>query len=187
MASGTFRVGDTVIAYPAGMTSTITGIHTFEGDCQETEPARSYSIELAHEIDISRGDLLAKPEHPPLATQNLEAMICWFTDKPMRTRGRFYLRHTTREVRAVVQEVVYKVDITTLNKLTDQTEFAMNDIGCIRLRLASPIFCDPYAANRITGSFVLVDEQTNNTVAAGMILRSLDGMDDPEAGGAIAI
>jgi sulfate adenylyltransferase subunit 1 len=114
-------------------------------------------------------------------------MICWFSEKKMKTRGRYYLRHTTREVRAVVQEVVYKVDITTLDKVAEQTEFSMNDIGCIRLRLATPIFCDAYSVNRITGSFVLVDEQTNNTVAAGMIVRTLDGADDPDAAGAYAI
>ncbi len=187
VASGTFRVGEKVIAYPAGLTSTITGIHTYQGDHQETEPALSYSIELADEIDISRGDLLAKPEAPPLVTQNIDAMICWFSEKKMKTRGRFYLRHTTREVRAVVQEVVYKVDITSLEKVQEQIEFGMNDIGCIRLRLATPIFCDPYATNRITGSFVLVDEQTNNTVAAGMIVRSLDSEQDPDAAGAYAI
>ena len=187
VASGTFRVGDSVTAYPAGLTSTITGIHTFDGDCQETEPALSYSIELADEIDISRGDLIAKPDYPPLVTQNIDAMICWFTDKKLKPRGRFYLRHTTREVRASVQELVYKVDITSLEKQQDQAEFGMNDIGCIRLRLATPIFCDPYAKNRITGSFVLVDEQSNNTVAAGMILRSLDGEEEPDAAGAYAI
>ena len=187
VASGSFKVGDEVIAYPAGLTSKITGIHTFNGDCEETEPALSYSIELADEIDISRGDLLAKPENPPHVTQNLDAMICWFSEKKMKTRGRYYLRHTTREVRAVVQEVVYKVDITTLDKVAEQTEFSMNDIGCIRLRLATPIFCDAYSVNRITGSFVLVDEQTNNTVAAGMIVRTLDGADDPDAAGAYAI
>jgi len=187
VASGSFRVGDKVLALPAGLTSTITGIHTFEGGAQETQPALSYSIELKDEIDISRGGLLAKPENPPQVTQNLDAMICWFSEKKMKTRGRYYLRHTTNEVRAVVQEVVYKVDISTLDKLADQTEFSMNDIGCIRLRLATPIFADAYAVNRITGSFVLVDEQTNNTVAAGMITRFLDGGEDPDAGGAFAI
>jgi sulfate adenylyltransferase subunit 1 len=187
VASGSFRVGDKVLALPAGLTSTITGIHTFEGDAQETQPALSYSIELKDEIDISRGGLLAKPENPPQVTQNLDAMICWFSEKKMKTRGRYYLRHTTNEVRAVVEEVVYKVDISTLDKLADQTEFSMNDIGCIRLRLATPIFADAYGVNRITGSFVLVDEQTNNTVAAGMITRFLDGGEDPDAGGAFAI
>jgi sulfate adenylyltransferase large subunit len=187
VASGSFRVGDTVLALPAGLTSTITGIHTFEGDAQETQPALSYSIELKDEIDISRGGLLAKPENPPQVTQNLDAMICWFSEKKMKTRGRYYLRHTTNEVRAVVQEVIYKVDISTLDKLSDQTEFSMNDIGCIRLRLATPIFADPYAINRITGSFVLVDEQTHNTVAAGMITRFLDSGEDPEVAGAFMI
>ena len=97
-------------------------------------------------------------------------MICWFSDKKMKPRGRYYLRHTTREVRAVITEMRYKVDISTLEKRQDNPEFAMNDIGCIRIQCSQPLFFDPYAKNRITGSFVLIDEQTNNTVAAGMII-----------------
>jgi sulfate adenylyltransferase large subunit len=169
VASGEFKVGDTVTAYPAGLTSTITGIYADGKKQAQTEPAVSYSITLADEIDISRGDLLAKADDPPMTCQHLDAMICWFGDKKMKPRGRFYLRHTTREVRAVVTDVHYKVDISTLKKHQENPEFGMNDIGCIRLRCSAPIFLDPYAKNRITGSFILVDEQTNNTVAAGMI------------------
>jgi sulfate adenylyltransferase large subunit len=183
MASGSLRVGDEVIAYPSEMKTTVTGIHTFEGPQEETIPSLSYSVTLADEIDISRGDLITAADQPPHNAQHLDAMICWFTDKKMRPRARFALRHTTREVKAVVQNVLYKVDITTLNKTQDNQEFSMNEIGCIRLRLSQPIFFDSYAENRVTGSFVLVDEQTNNTVAAGMILKPVgdESTVDPEA------
>ncbi len=180
-ASGVFRVGDEVIAYPANRTTTITSIHTADGDKEETEPTLSYSLTLADEIDISRGDLIAKPIHPPQSSQEIEAMICWFSDKKMKPRGRYYLRHTTREVRAVVSEVRYKVDITTLKKQQDNPEFAMNDIGCVRLHCSQPLFFDAYAQNRITGSFVLIDEQTNATVAAGMIIGAVIDAEDPDA------
>ena len=169
VASGTFRVGDEVIAYPANLKTKITAIHTADGEKQETEPTLSYAITLADEIDISRGDLIARADHPAQTAQEIEAMICWFSEKPMRPRGRFYLRHTTREVRAVISDVRFKVDITTLKKIQDNPEFTMNDIGCIRLRCSAPLHFDTYSRNRITGSFILVDEQTNNTVAAGMI------------------
>jgi len=169
VASGTFRVGDEVIAYPANLKTKITAIHTADGEKQETEPSLSYAITLADEIDISRGDLIARADHPAQTAQEIEAMICWFSEKPMRPRGRFYLRHTTREVRAVISDVRFKVDITTLKKIQDNPEFTMNDIGCIRLRCSAPLHFDTYSRNRITGSFILVDEQTNNTVAAGMI------------------
>jgi len=188
VASGVFRVDDEVVAYPAGLKTRVTGIHTYEGPVEATIPSLSYSLTLADEIDISRGDLIAKPDHPPTIAEDVEAMICWFIEKPMRVRSRFLLRHTTREVRAMVEDILFMVDITTLKKVTDHKEFLMNDIGCIRLRLATPIFCDPYTTNRITGSFVLVDEQTNNTVAAGMILRPFqETEDDPDLAGAFNI
>jgi sulfate adenylyltransferase subunit 1 (EFTu-like GTPase family) len=113
-------------------------------------------------------------------------MICWFADKKiLKPRGRFHLRHTTNDVRAIVTDVLYKVNISTLEKSTESKEFALNDIGCVRIRCAAPIFFDPYAKNRTTGSFILVDEQTNNTVAAGMIQRSVDPDDFEDPGAAI--
>ncbi len=182
MASGTFAVGDEVIAYPAGLTTRVTGIHTFEGAQPHAIPQLSYSITLADEIDISRGGLLAKPESKPCVSQEFDAMICWFTDKKtLKPNSRFHLRHTTNEVRAVVQDVLYKVNISTLEKSAVSKEFGLNDIGCIRIRCSSPIFFDPYTQNRITGSFVLVDEQTNGTVAAGMIVKSVSPVDDEDA------
>jgi sulfate adenylyltransferase subunit 1 (EFTu-like GTPase family) len=106
-------------------------------------------------------------------------MICWFADKKtLKPRGRFHLRHTTNDVRAIVTDVLYKVNISTLEKSTESKEFALNDIGCVRIRCSSPIFFDEYSKNRTTGSFVLVDEQSNNTVAAGMIIKSLDESSD---------
>ena len=179
MASGTFRVGDAVSVLPSGMKTRITGIHTFAGEQTEAIPQLSYSITVADEIDTSRGGMIVKANEPVHTEQEFDAMICWFADKKtLRPRGRFYLRHTTNEVRAVVTDVLYKVNISTLEKSQDSQEFALNDIGCIRLRASAPIFFDAYSENRTTGSFVLVDEQTNNTVAAGMILKPVSGVFD---------
>jgi sulfate adenylyltransferase large subunit len=174
VASGTFHVGDQVVAYPAGMTSTIASIDTFEGPRQEAIPQLSYSFTLADEIDTSRGGMIVKKGEEPNVLNEFDAMICWFADKKtLKPRGRFHLRHTTNDVRAIVTDVLYKVDISTLKKSSESQEFGLNDIGCIRVRTSAPIFFDAYAKNRTTGSFVLVDEQTNNTVAAGMILKPI--------------
>jgi sulfate adenylyltransferase subunit 1 len=186
VASGTFRVGDEVIAYPSAMKSKITSIDTFEGPQPEAIPQLSYSFTLADEIDTSRGGMIVKAGEEPFVNQEFDAMICWFADKKtLKPRGRFHLRHTTNEVRAVVTDVLYKVNISTLEKTSDNHEFGLNDIGCIRLRCSAPIFFDAYSQNRTTGSFVLVDEQTNNTVAAGMIIRSLGDGTEEDAGAAI--
>ena len=183
MASVTFRVGDDVLVYPSEMKTKITGIHTFDGEQQEAIPQLSYSITVADEIDTSRGGMIVKANEPVQSTEEFDAMICWFADKKtLKPRGRFHLRHTTNDVRAVVTEVHYKVNISTLEKSAENKEFHLNDIGCVRIRCATPIFFDSYSKNRTTGSFVLVDEQTNNTVAAGMILKALSdaGDDDTE-------
>ena len=186
VASGTFRVGDKVVAYPSAMTSTITSIDTFEGKQAVAIPQLSYSFTLADEIDTSRGGMIVKAGEEPNVAQELDAMICWFADKKtLKPRGRFHLRHTTNDVRAIVTDVLYKVDISTLKKHDDVKEFQLNDIGCIRIRTSAPIFFDTYSKNRTTGSFVLVDEQTNNTVAAGMIIRALGDGTEEDAGAAI--
>ena len=187
VASGTFHVGDEVVAFPSGMKSRIKSIDTFAGHQTEAIPQLSYSFTLTDEIDLSRGGLIAPVNDQPNVNDQFDAMICWFADKKtLKPRSRFYLRHTTNEARAVVTNVHYKVNISTLEKTAESQEFTLNDIGCIRLRTSSPIFFDPYTKNRTTGSFVLVDEQTNNTVAAGMILRPVgDGSDEEDAGAAI--
>jgi sulfate adenylyltransferase large subunit len=182
MASGTFRVGDDVLVYPSEMKTKITGIHTFEGPQPEAIPQLSYSITVADEIDTSRGGMIVKATEPVQTAHEFDAMICWFADKKtLKPRGRFHLRHTTNDVRAVVTEVHYKVNINTLEKSAANKEFALNDIGCVRVRCASPVFFDAYSQNRTTGSFVLVDEQTNNTVAAGMILKALVDSGDEDS------
>ncbi len=186
VASGTFRVGDEIVAYPSAMKSTITSIDTFEGPQPEAIPQLSYSFTIADEIDTSRGGMIVKAGEEPTVAQEIDAMICWFADKKtLKPRGRYYLRHTTNEVRAIVTDVLYKVDISTLKKHDDVKEFALNDIGCIRLRCSASVFFDTYSKNRTTGSFVLVDEQTNNTVAAGMIIRGLGDGTEEDAGAAI--
>jgi len=183
MASGSLKVGDEVIAYPSALNSHVTGIHSYDGAQQEAGPLLSYAITLADNIDISRGGLIAKADEPPLHSPHIDAMICWFTDKKLRPKSRFYLRHMTNGVRASVTDLLYKVDITTFERTQGITEFGLNDIGCVRFQCATPLYFDPYAKNRITGSFVLVDEQTNNTVAAGMILRAVgtEDLSSPDA------
>ena len=129
----------------------------------------SVTLLLEDEIDTSRGDMIVKANNPPQISQDIEAMICWFSEKPLNPRGRFILRHTSREVQAVIKELKYKVNINTLHKIEDDVEFRMNDIGRISLRTSAPVIFDPYSKNRITGSFILIDAGTNETVAAGMI------------------
>ncbi len=180
VASGTFRVGDEVLVYPSAMKTRIAGIHTYDGLQNETTPQLSYSMTVADEIDTSRGGMIVKADEPIESGHEFDAMICWFADKKsLKPRGRFHLRHTTNEVRAVATDVLFKVNISTLEKSQDSQEFSLNDIGCIRLRTSAPIFFDAYSENRTTGSFILVDEQTNNTVAAGMILKPVaDAFED---------
>jgi sulfate adenylyltransferase subunit 1 len=127
------------------------------------------AITLEDEIDISRGDMIVKTNNPPEVSQDIDAMICWFSDKPMTPRGKYILRHTSREVKAIIKEVNYKVNINTLHKIEDDKNFNLNDIGRITVRTSSPLIHDRYKRNRTTGSFILIDAQTNETVAAGMI------------------
>jgi sulfate adenylyltransferase subunit 1 len=171
VASGVFKPGDEIVVLPSGFRSRIKGIHSMNGEIKEAFNPLSVSITLEDEIDISRGDMIVKPNNAPEPRQDVEAMICWFSDKrTLRAGGKFYLRHTTREARAVVREVRYKVDINTLHKVENDPEFRLNDIGRISLRVSAPLVADSYNRNRTTGSFILIDEQTNETVAAGMIV-----------------
>jgi len=170
VASGVFKPGDEVVVLPSGFTTKIKAIHTKEGEIPEAFPPLSVTMTLEDEIDISRGDLIVKPQNQPEVGQDIEAMVCWFTEKKVLEKGgKYILRHTTREVKAVVKEVRYKVNINTLHKIEDDLRLKLNDIGRICLRTSSPLMYDSYERNRISGSFVLIDEFTNETVAAGMI------------------
>lgn len=171
IAGGVFKPGDEVTILPSGFKSRIKAIHTANGELDEAFYPLSVAVTLEDEIDISRGDMIVKPNNQPRVEQDIEAMICWFSDsKSLQPRGKYIIRHTTREAKAVVREVRYKVNINTLHKIEDDPEFKLNDIGRIALRTSSPLLHDSYRRNRQTGGFILIDEQTNETVAAGMIL-----------------
>ena len=171
IAGGVFKPGDTVKVLPSGFESKIQAIHTMDGELSEAFAPMSVALTLQDEIDISRGDMIVKPNNPPDPKQNIEAMICWFSStKQLAGRGKYILRHTENEVMAIVSEVKYKVNINTLHKIEDDLIFSLNDIGRISLRTSAPLIADSYKRNRISGSFVLMDEQTNETVAAGMII-----------------
>lgn len=170
VAGGVFKPGDEVTVLPSGFTTRIKAIHSPDGDLQEAFAPQSVCLTLTEEIDISRGDTLVKSNNPPTVAQDIEAMICWFSNKPMPPKAKLVIRHTTQETKAIIQEVRYHVDINTLHKIEGVTGFAMNDIGRISLRTAVPLIHDSYRRNRITGSFILIDPGTNETVAAGMII-----------------
>ncbi len=170
VAGGVFKPGDEVLVLPSGFATEIKTLHTADGPDEEAFAPQSATITLRDEIDISRGDMIVKPNNPPRVSQDLEAMICWFSNKPMQSHAKMILRHTTREMQAVVREVRYHVDINTLHKVEGVDSFAMNDIGRVTLRTASPVIHDSYRRNRNTGSFILIDPGSNETVAAGMII-----------------
>jgi sulfate adenylyltransferase subunit 1 len=170
VAGGVFKPGDAIVAQPSGLTSTIKSIHGPDGELAEAFAPMSVVVTLADEIDVSRGDTITKANNPPHVTQDIEAMICWFSEKKLQPNGKYIIRHTTRESKCVIKAVRYKININTLHKAEGDLDIGMNDIGRILLRSATPLINDPYQRNRSTGSFILVDEFTNATVAAGMIL-----------------
>jgi len=170
VAGGVFKPGDEVTVLPSGFTTRVKAIHSPDGEQEEAFAPQSVCITLTEEIDISRGDTLVKSNNPPRVEQDIEAMICWFSSKPMPPKAKLVIRHTTQETKAIIQEVKYHVDINTLHKIEGVNGFSMNDIGRISLRTAVPLIHDSYRRNRITGSFILIDPGTNETVAAGMII-----------------
>ena len=171
VAGGVFKPGDDVTVLPSGFTSKIKAIESMDGPQREVFAPMSATITLEDEIDMSRGDMLVKANNRPEPTQDVDAMVCWFSsDKPLAGRAKYILRHTTKEVKAIVTEVCYKVNINTLHKQEDDLTLYLNDIGRIKIRTSAPLIADSYKSNRITGSFVLIDELTNATVAAGMII-----------------
>ena len=169
VAGGVFKPGDEVQILPSGFTSEIESIHTADGPMDEVFSPLSCSLLLKEDIDISRGDMIVKVNNPPQRGQDIEAMLCWFSDKKMMIRGKYSLRHTTKEVKAIISDLQYKININTLRKIEDNKEFGMNEIGRVSIRTSSPLYFDSYENNRTTGSFILVDDMTNETVAAGMI------------------
>ena len=170
IAGGVFRVGDVVTVLPSGQSSRIATIDTFEASHPEAFAPMSVTLTLEDEIDISRGDMIAASDDLPTVSQDVSLMVCWLGDKPLALNGKYAIRHTTREVRGVVKAIDYKLNINTMEKIEDDKTVAMNDIARITLRTTQPLAFDSYARNRTTGSLILVDEATNNTVGAGMIV-----------------
>ncbi len=171
ISGGVFKVGDEVMVLPSGFTSKIAKIDSFDGEMEEAFPPMSATILLEDDIDVSRGDMIVRVSNSPDVTQDLDVMLCWFDNtKPLQPRGKYIIRHTTQEARCIVKEVKYKLDINSLHRELEDKTLEMNDMGRVVLRTTKPLFTDPYRQNRITGSIILVDEGTNNTVAAGMII-----------------
>ncbi|MFN8297238.1 MAG: sulfate adenylyltransferase subunit CysN [Chitinophagales bacterium] len=170
IAGGVFRVGDKVKALPSGFSSKIKSIVTMDGDLLEAFAPQSVTITLEDEIDISRGDMIVRENNLPHSEQEFDVMLCWMNEKKLVPRGKYILRHTTRECKCIVKETKYKLNINTLQRLEDDLEIGLNDIGRVTIRTTVPLFFDSYRKNRITGSIILVDEATNETVAAGMIV-----------------
>jgi bifunctional enzyme CysN/CysC len=170
VASGTFRAGDEVMVLPTGFKTTVASIDEFGGPVEAAFPPMSVSIRLADDLDVSRGDMICRPHNAPTSTQDIDAMVCWFHERPLREGAIYGIKHTTRTARCRVQSLQYRLDVNSLHRDEQPGAIAMNDMGRVSLRSTVPLFVDEYRRNRITGSFILVDEGTNETVGAGMIL-----------------
>lgn len=169
VAGGIFRVGDEVRLLPSGFHSHIKSINRYTEEVQEAFEGMSVAITLEDDIDLSRGDMIVKPNNLPVKDQRLSAMICWFNEQSARPRAKYVLKHTSNEPMAMINEIEYKVDVNTLKRITDDKEIKMNDICKVKIRTTGPIMMDDYSRNRKTGSFILIDSATNETVAAGML------------------
>lgn len=170
VAGGIFRKGDKVTVLPGGLSSKIKSIDTMSGEIAEAFPPMSVTITLEDEIDISRGDMIVRENNQPEVSQDVDLMVCWFNPKALQVNGKYMVKHTSRDARCVVKEIVYKMDINTLHRMEDDKNVGMNDIARIRIRTTIPLLYDKYSRNRFTGSLILIDENTNETVGAGMIL-----------------
>jgi len=170
LASGVFKVGDAVTHLPSGLTSKVKSLDFYKDTYIEVFAPQAIVMTIEDNIDISRGDIIVKSDNQPQKSQDIEAMVCWFNEKPLRLRGKYVVRHTTADVKCIVNEVVFKMDINTLTKNEEDKTVAMNDIACIKFRTTKPLLYDSYNTNRITGSLVLIDEGTNETVGACMLL-----------------
>ncbi|WP_435822734.1 sulfate adenylyltransferase subunit 1 [Micromonospora arborensis] len=174
VASGVLKPGDEVMVLPSGFTSRIAAVETADGPVPEAFPPMSVTVRLADEIDISRGDLICRPNNAPAVAQDIEAMVCWMDETaPLRVGGRYAIKHTTRSARAIVRGLHYRLDINSLHRDESADELRLNEIGRVRLRTTVPLLADEYRRNRTTGGFVIIDEATNRTVGAAMIVEAV--------------
>ncbi|MEU1361981.1 GTP-binding protein [Micromonospora zamorensis] len=173
VASGVLKPGDEVMVLPSGFTSRIAAVETADGPVAEAFPPMSVTVRLADEIDISRGDLICRPNNAPAVAQDIEAMVCWMDETaPLRVGARYAIKHTTRSARAIVRGLHYRLDINSLHRDESADELRLNEIGRVRLRTTVPLLADEYRRNRTTGGFVIIDEATNRTVGAAMIVEA---------------
>jgi bifunctional enzyme CysN/CysC len=170
VAGGVFKPRDDVVVLPSGFESRIAGIDTYDGPVDEAMPPMSVTIRLEDDIDISRGDMICRPHNRPEVGQDIDAMVCWLSETvTLRPGAKYMIKHTTRWARALVTDLQYRLDVNTLHRDESVDSLVLNEIGRIRLRTTQPLFFDSYRDNRETGSFILVDEDTNATIGAGMI------------------
>jgi sulfate adenylyltransferase large subunit len=172
IAAGDWHPGDEVVVLPSGLRTRVAAIDTVDGELDEALPGQSVTIRLEDDVDVSRGDLLAGADQLPLVSRELTARVCWMTDRPLEERTRLLVKHTTRTTSAHVDEIVSVVDIDSLEDRPAPGRMELNDLGLVRFRLAEPLVVDPYTRNRDTGAFILIDESTNDTVGAGMVLEA---------------
>jgi sulfate adenylyltransferase subunit 1 len=170
IASGIFRKGDEVTIMPSGFTSKIKTIDVLDKQLEEAFAPMSVSITLEDNIDISRGDMIVRSNNKPKDVQDIEVMLCWLNNISAKPRAKYIIKHTSNEQKAMIKEVVYKIDINTLDRVKDNNDLNMNDISKVKIRITKPLMIDSYRENRTTGSIILIDDATNETVAAGMIL-----------------
>ena len=170
LASGTLRVADEVTVLPSGFTSKIKTIDTFDAALEEAFAPMSVAITLEDDVDVSRGDMIVRSNNRPEAVQDVEVMLCWLHDKPSRPRTKYTVKHTSNDQKAMIKEVVYVIDINTLDRISGEAALEMNAIAKVKIRTTKPLLVDAYRENRTTGSIILVDDATNETVAAGMIV-----------------
>ena len=170
VAGGVLRKGDKIMVLPSGFTSTIKSIDSMKESLNMAFPPQSVTLTLEDDIDISRGDMIVHPDNLPIVSQDITMMICWFNEKPMRPSGRYSLKHTTRDAKCIVKDVNFKININSLDKDYENKNIGLNEIAEISIRTTQPLFYDSYRKNRITGSMILIDEGTNETVCAGMII-----------------
>jgi bifunctional enzyme CysN/CysC len=170
VASGVISVGDEVVVQPSGVKTTVAGIDTQDGELKEAFPPLSVTLRLADDVDVSRGDMICRANNSPTPTKEVEATICWMSDRPLKAGARYRIKHTTRTALAKVDELRYRVDVNSMHRDEVSDGLDLNEIGRVRLRLSTPLLVDEYRRNRATGSFILIEESTNDTVGAGMIL-----------------
>lgn len=169
VAGGILKPGDEVVVLPSGMTSKIAKIDLFDKEITEAFPPMSVTVHLEDDVDVSRGDMIARVKNAPTPSQDIDAMVCWMTNSPLQPRQKLAIKHTTRTGRALVKDIQYRLDVNTLHRDQATNELGVNEIGRVTLRTTVPLLCDPYSKNRTTGSFILIDEATGVTVGAGMI------------------